>query len=99
MSDTGTPNPADFNGDGKVDLADYVTLRESGTTNDYFTFREEFGNAGSTPTVGTDFYIRSITITSSSSALGLATVPEPGTFVYLVTAAAGGMGLIRRRRS
>ena len=40
-------NPAgDFNGDGAVNAADFVTLRKNGTPQDYDTWRSQFGMPG-----------------------------------------------------
>jgi len=42
---TETTDPGDFNGDGVVDAADYVTWRKNhGSTEEYNTWRDNFGN-------------------------------------------------------
>jgi hypothetical protein len=85
-SDMALPND---NGLGAPVRADHYTL-----------WRSNFGNTAGPVTTATDLYIRSMSISNSAaSGLGNAAVPEPGTFVYLISAATGTAGLVRRRRS
>jgi hypothetical protein len=89
---TGPAGPApegDYNNNGAVDAADYVVWRNGGpllnevagvtpgqvTPEDYTAWQARFGNAAPAA--------------ASGSALVAGAVPEPGTFVYLVAAAAG----------
>jgi T5SS/PEP-CTERM-associated repeat protein len=77
--------PGDFNGDGAVNAADYITWRKGlGTTftqSDYDVWRAHFGQ----------------TAGSGAGAIANSAVPEPATCVLLVIAAAGLFP--RRRRS
>jgi hypothetical protein len=113
-SDAGTPIAGDFNSNGKVDAADYVLWRNKNGTNNplnndgglgtpiniahYNLWKSGFGNSGGAPTTATDFYIRSMSISAPGSGLGSGTVPEPSSFVYLVSAAASSISLLNRRR-
>jgi hypothetical protein len=83
-SAAGLPLPdGDFNFDGTVDAADYVTWRMSdGTPDDYDAWRANFG-----VTVGSG---------SMANSLGQA-VPEPAVFTMVVAGAV--VGLLRRQRS
>jgi hypothetical protein len=103
LSDTGSPpttgtdlyirsiaittpgTPGDNNGDGKVDAADYVLWRKNPSAFG--------GDPAGYNTWRTNFGI------GTGSGLVSGAVPEPGTFVYMVTMAAGAAGTIRRRRS
>ena len=77
-------NAGDFNGDGKVDAADYVTWRKGlgtiYTQNDYNVWRAHFGQ----------------TAGSGAGATANGAVPEPATLVLLTFAASG--WCLRRRR-
>ncbi len=102
--------PGDYNVNGEVDAADYVVWRKHNGTNfqlqnevlspgqvnqeDYTAWRELFGTT-SVDARATDFYIRSMEITTP----GGTAVPEPGTFVYLIVSAAGlaSLGALRGR--
>jgi hypothetical protein len=72
----GLPDPGldgDFNGDGKVDAADYVVWRKNdGSQAGYDDWRTNFGRTS-----------------GSGSGLGSAGVPEPSSLVLLVAALAG----------
>ena len=104
------PLPGDYNGNGAVDAADYVLWRNGGplqnevdvpgTINeaDYTEWRARFGNVASAARA-TDFYIRSMEITTPDVGSGLnGAVPEPSTFVILIAGAAGlVLHCVRRR--
>jgi hypothetical protein len=101
---------ADYNKNGFADAADYVIWKKMNGTGfnldnevpntsagivndlDYAEWKERFGNETAT----TDFYIRSIEIIGPGDSSS--TVPEPGTFVFLVAGAAGLASLAPRRR-
>jgi hypothetical protein len=70
----------DFNGDGRVNAADYVVWRKTdGSPTTYQTWRTNYGRQ------------------QAGSGLSLASVPEPGTFVYLAAAFLAGIKFARRR--
>jgi hypothetical protein len=82
-----TPAPGDFNGDGKVNAADYVLWRKNpsaygGDPAGYNTWRANFGDPPG----------------SGSSLGGSGAVPEPGFLGLLSCAAVGAIGVCRRRR-
>jgi hypothetical protein len=80
-----TSHPGDFNGDGKVDAADYVLWRKNPAAflpDDYDTWRSNFGFPPG----------------SGSSLGGSGTVPEPGFLGLMFCAAVGAIGVCRRRR-
>jgi hypothetical protein len=86
------PDPAlsegsagDFNGDGKVDAADYVVWRKSiGTLQGYQDWRSHYGAGGAGGAGG--------------AAWGGRAVPEPSSAYLLVLLAASGMAAGRRHR-
>jgi hypothetical protein len=82
---TALPPPTDdgdFNGDGKVDAADYVVWRKSdGTPAGYNEWRTNFGRTGG----------------SGSSVAEAAAVPEPMSAALVIVAAAIGLVRLRRR--
>jgi hypothetical protein len=100
--------PGDYNANGTVDAADYVVWRKHNGTNfllpnevespgmvdeaDYMAWRELFGSITAR---ATDFYIRSMEITTPD---GGAAIPEPSTFVYMVVGAGLAFHGARRRR-
>ena len=97
-SDAGSPVNGDFNGNGKVDAADYVWLRQNGNPpEDFALWRSAFGNSGGAPTTATDFYIRSMSITAATGS-GSGAVPEPGTIFYVMASAGAAVSAVRRRR-
>jgi hypothetical protein len=74
----------DFNSDNKVDMADYVVWRKSdGSPQRYETWRSHYGNL---PGAG-----------ASVDSSGPASVPEPASIFFAVTAACG-LALRRKRR-
>ena len=84
-SDAGAPliAPSDYNGDGKVDAADYVLWRKNdGTQSGYDAWRANFGQTAASGTGAT---------TSANTA-----IPEPMSFLLLLLAPASGS--YRRRR-
>src|SRR5262245_19107628 len=99
------PNPVagDYNGNGSVDAADYALWRKGGSlanevadpgTNspaDYTEWRARFGNVGTPVAQPTDYYIRSIEITSagSGSSMQNGSIPEPSGLVLFAAAAMG----------
>jgi hypothetical protein len=108
------PVPGDYNNNGKVDAADYVLWRNGGplmnevadpgtvSPADYTAWRNRFGNSAEATARATDFYIRSMEITTASgSGAGLdgGGVPEPSTFVIVAAASAGVIALRRRREN
>jgi autotransporter-associated beta strand protein len=83
-------SPGDYNGDNKVNAADYVTWRKNpsgpgngGDPGGYITWRENFG-----PAAGSS---------SGLSDLEPGAVPEPTSFVILLTSIAAGLVLRRPR--
>ena len=105
--------PADYNGSGKVDGADYVLWRNGGplanevadpgtvSPADYAAWRARFGNVSTPSARATDFYISRMEITTSSGAGSgqkSGIVPEPSTFVLFVAGATGVSSLALRRR-
>jgi hypothetical protein len=73
--------PGDFNGDNKVDAADYVYWRKNGlSAQDYQIWRTHFGQ----------------TAGSGAGAIANAAVPEPATIAILIVGMLG-MCLCRRR--
>ena len=78
--------PGDFNGDNKVDAADYVTWRKNNGTGNALPNDNGLG----TP-IGMSHYNlwKANFGAMAGSGGGAGSVPEPGTFVYLVLAAAG----------
>ena len=79
--------PGDYNGDGKVDAADYVVWRKDpasfgGDPAGYNTWRDNFGMMAGA---------------GSGIALGVGTVPEPATFGLLLVAALAGIAPRRAR--
>src|SRR4051795_4058184 len=82
---TPVPIPGDFNGNGVVDAADYVTWRKGlGTTftqNDYTIWRAHFGETAGSGAAG-------YPLGASAESLSAA-VPEPATLVLLIFAATG----------
>jgi hypothetical protein len=78
--------PADFNGDGTVDAADYVIWRKMGDTADGFdAWRTNFGRS---------LFVGSGAALSSGAPLS-ASVPEPASFVLLLVGAALMQGVRR----
>jgi hypothetical protein len=87
--------PGDYNGNGKVDAADYVLWRKGGplqnevhnpgtvSAEDYTEWRARFGNPGS----------------GAGLADGNAAVPEPATVLLIVTALAAAFSLRGRHPS
>src|SRR5262249_47595655 len=79
------PGPGDFNGDGGVDAADYVTWRNglgaAYTQADYDAWRAHFGQ----------------TAGSGTGAVAIENVPEPAVLLQTILAAAAAAK--RRRRS
>ncbi len=83
--------PGDYNGNGVVDMADYVLWRNGGPlqneintvgtvdASDYTAWRSKFGNTS-----------------GSGSGLGSAAVPEPTSMCFMLMAVVG--GLVARRR-
>jgi hypothetical protein len=72
----------DFNGDGKVDAADYVVWRKSdGTPAGYNEWRTNFGRTGG----------------SGSSVAEAAAVPEPASCAILLVSMMTVLGIVRRR--
>jgi hypothetical protein len=93
----GAGQPADYNGNGKVDTADYVVWRKSnGPAADYNEWKKRFGEGAASPARATDFYIRSIEIIGPGGSSG--SVPEPGTFSCLIAGAVGLFSLVAQRR-
>jgi hypothetical protein len=103
----GDPVPGDYNSNGRVDAADYVLWRDGGplqnevadpgtvSAADYTEWRARFGNFSVGDVKSTDFYIRSIEITTPSGTA--ASVPEASTFSYLVVGTTGLLLGARRR--
>jgi hypothetical protein len=79
--------PGDFNNDGAVNAADYVTLRKNSggmyTPDDYNTWRADFGASSG----------------SASSMTTAPTVPEPATLFLLFGAATGAVSLRPRTKT
>jgi hypothetical protein len=76
--------PGDFNEDGKVDTADYVTWRkDGGSTEDYNLWREHFGE---------------MAMAGGGAGNGHSAVPEPAAALVIAAAMMGDL-LFRRRRS
>ncbi len=85
--------PGDYNGNGVVDMADYVLWRNGGPlqnevntvgtvdASDYTAWRANFGHTSG----------------SGSGSLNGAAVPEPMSFVLLFSAVVGGLVSVRRR--
>ncbi|MEX0641458.1 MAG: PEP-CTERM sorting domain-containing protein, partial [Pirellulales bacterium] len=79
-----TTQPGDYNGDGFVDAADYVTWRKAPESFDpdaYETWAANFGAGGE----------------GASVSMSIGPVPEPATVAFLATAA-GLISLVVRRR-
>jgi hypothetical protein len=109
------PGPAlqgDYNGNGSVDAADYVLWRQGGplqnevdtpgTINaaDYTEWRARFGNMSMGDVRATDFYIRSMEITTpETSATEFGVVPEPGAFTYIISGCSGLFSILLCLRS
>lgn len=73
-----TALPGDYNGNGKVDGADYVLWRNGGTGKTYAEWRSNFGQtAGSGNFTGSG---------DSISPAGISAVPEPNSILYLLAA-------------
>jgi hypothetical protein len=85
--------PGDFNGDGKVDAADYVTWRKNNGTNN--ALPNDGGLGTPITTAHYDLWTANFGETAGSGGAAGA-VPEPSTMVSLVGLVAGGL-LVRRR--
>jgi hypothetical protein len=84
----------DFNNNGKVDAADYVIWRKNTANNPLPN-----DDGLTTQAARFDLWRSNFGDMAMPGGGGGGAVPEPGTFVYLVTAVVGGaaMGLRRRR--
>jgi len=110
VAGTPPPLPGDYNGNGKVDAADYVLWRKGGTLQnevdnpgtvngaDYTAWRARYGNT-STAAQATDFYISSMEIVSAGSGTTLVggSVPEPHTFVLTIAGLSAALSCRARR--